>query len=387
MKQRQKGQIAIISMLMLTIISMGGIIHAITATHAAPNVAKIQTPLATPTPVTPTATPLPPVPALSVQGTQFVNADGTPVTLIGATRQSLEYLCNGDGHFQPADFQAMRSWGMNTVRITISSEFWAGAGGNCPNYHQTVAEAVINAESVGMYVILALQWDAPFDTQHDRIYGGVQCPMPDNQKDVGMWRDLAQIYRYDQRVIFDVFSEPHDVGWNTWLNGGTISGAACYIISQQNNQTETGTYHAIGMRDLVAAVRAISLNTIIIVSGLDWGYNLSNVGADGVLSGNNIVYSTHPFNYGTKAPAYWPQDFGTLAQKQPVIAAEFGSYDCGTSYIADAIAYFNAHHISWLAWAWNVGNCGGPSLLASWSGTPTSPYGTYIRQQMQAMNP
>ncbi|HKD74812.1 MAG TPA: cellulase family glycosylhydrolase, partial [Ktedonobacterales bacterium] len=300
MKQRQKGQIAIILMIVVTLFSVGGIAHAVTAAHTAPNVAKITTPLATPTPVTPTATPLPPVPALSVQGTQFVDADGNPVTLVGATRQSLEYLCNGDGHFLPADFRAMRSWGMNTVRITVSSEFWAGSGGNCPNYHQTIAEAVSNAESVGMYVILALQWDAPFDTAHDRVYGGVQCPMPDNHKDVGMWRDLAQIYRYDQRVLFDVFSEPHDVNWNTWLNGGTISGAACYIISQGNGQTETGTYDAIGMRDLVAAVRAVSLHTIIIVSGLDWGYNLSDVGSGGVLSESNVVYSTHPFNYGTK---------------------------------------------------------------------------------------
>ncbi len=325
-----------------------------------------------------------PPPALSVRGTRFVDAAGNQVTLVGAARESLEYLCAGDGHFTPADFQAMRRWGMNIVRITLSSEFWAGAGGQCPNYHQTVIQAVANAESEGLYVMLALQWDAPFDTPHDRAYGGVQCPMPDNQKDVTMWRDLATIYRGDQRVLFDLFSEPHDVSWNVWLNGGLIANAKCYLINR-NGGLETGTYQAIGMRDLVAAVRAIAPSNIVVVSGLDWGYQLDQLPSY-ALTGSNIVYSTHPFNYQGKQAANWPGDFGDVAATFPVIAAEFGSYDCGTSFNRQIIAYFNAQHISWLAWAWNVGDCTGPSLLASWSGTPSQPYGAFIQQQMLALS-
>ncbi len=385
-QQQRQGQLVTVAMGLLAVLIFVGIARAVAHTPAR---AKNTTPIAPAATVStmPTATPTPVVPALAVQGTQFVNAQGQTVTLVGATRQSLEYLCSGDGHFNLADFQAMRAWGMNVVRITLSSEFWGGAGGFCPNYHQTVAEAVNNAEAAGLYVILALQWDAPFDTSHDRTNGGVQCPMPDDQKDVAMWRDLATIYHSDQRVLFDLFSEPHDVSWNMWLNGGIITNAQCYIIGQQSNAIEYGTYQAIGMRDLVALVRSITPYTILIVGGLSWGYDLSGLDQGYALSGSNIVYSTHPFNYATKQPANWQNDFGDAAQHFPVIADEFGSYDCGTSYIGAAIAYFNAHHISWLAWAWNVGGCGGPSLLADWSGTPSQPYGAFLRQQMMAIKP
>lgn len=396
MQSRQKNLIISAIVVALVLLSVGGIALITRAAPTAKTVAATAkgqatvAPSSTATPTaaataspTATATPALTTPALSVQGTQFVDAAGHAVTLVGATRQSLEYLCHGDGHFAPADFQAMRSWGMNAVRITLSSEFWSAAGGGCADYHQTIATAVGNAEAAGLYVILTLQWDAPYDTAHDRTYGGVQCPMPDDGKDVGMWRDMAQIYRNDQRVLFDVFSEPHDVGWDTWLNGGTITNAACYIISQKDS-IEPGSYHAIGMRDLVAAIRAISPQSIILLSGINWGYDLSSVGQGYAVTGSNIVYSTHPFDYASKEPANWPHDFGAVAQTYPVIAAEFGSYTCGTGYLVAAITYFKAHHISWLAWAWNVGGCSGPSLLADWSGAPAGAYGAYIRQQAQA---
>jgi endoglucanase len=355
-----------------------------TTSANAPIASATGTPAATPSP---TATPQPLLPGLRVQGTQFVDDAGQPVRLIGASRQSLEYLCHGDGHFGLSDFQAMRAWGMNAVRITLSSEFWAGAGGNCPDYHTTVTQAVFNAESAGLYVILDLQWNAPFDTAFDRTHGGVQCPMPDATDDVQMWTDLATIYHDDHAVIFDLFSEPHDVSWDVWLHGGTVSWG-CYVLNAGAGATqENATYQAIGMQALVDRVRAVAPANILIVSGLNWGYDLSGIARGYALRGTNIVYGTHPFDYSNKQPADWPAAFGNLAMHYPVIATEFGSYDCGTSYTATAIRYFNAHGMSWLAWAWNAGDCSGPSLLAAWDGTPSQPYGAYIQAQMQAANP
>ena len=66
---------------------------------------------------------------------------------------------------------------------------------------------------------------------------------------------------------------------------------------------------------------------------------------------------------------------------RPVVI-EFGSYTCSTDYIARAIKYFQAHHISWLAWTWGPYSCSSPSLLAAWPSTPSVPYGSYIKQQM-----
>jgi endoglucanase len=318
---------------------------------------------------------------LHVSGTQIMNASGHVVTLIGATHSSLEYSCSGDQHFQLADFRAMRSWGMNVVRISLSSEFWANRNNDCPNYHLTVTSAVENAEEAGLYVILDLQWNAPLDRPDDPTSGGGQYPLPDAGKDLTFWQDLATIYRRDPGVIFDLFGEPHDVSWNAWYNGGQIQ-----TILYRGNHVEAGqgTYQAIGLRDLAARVRAIAPQNLMIISGLSWGYDLAGVDQGHQIQVPNILYSTHPFDHANEVPSYWPGAFGKLSQHAAVIAAEFGSYSCQTAYVATAISYFKAHHMSWVAWGWDIAPCSTPSLITDWSGTPNVPYGSYMRQQMQA---
>ncbi len=329
-----------------------------------------------------TPTSIPDPIGVSVKGTRFYS-QGRPITLLGVNRSSLEYSCNGDDHLTLADFQAMRQWGANVVRIPTSSEFWANAGGTCPGYHETVRRVVANARAAHLFVILDLQWSAPFDLPDDRTRGGVQCPMPDTGKDAAMWQDVAKLYRNDTGVLFDLYGEPFDVSWSTWLNGGAIS-EGCYVIGGPTLTKETGRYQAIGMRALVKLIRTYAPNNVIIVSGITWGYDLSGISNGFALADKNIVYSTHPFDHSNKLPNDWYRAFGHTSISHPVIAGEFGSYDCGTRYNDLAINYFLKHHISWLAWSWQQGSCSGPSLLADWSGAPSVPYGSYIKQQMLA---
>src|SRR5262249_38809054 len=151
-----------------------------------------------------------------------------------------------------------------------------------------------------------------FDTDHDRIYGGVQCPLPDTGKDVALWRDLATIYGHDGRVLFDLFGEPHDTTWTVWQNGGTINGG-CYVLNHDGDQVENESYVAIGMSALVTQVRTLAPDTILILSGLDWGYTLAGIGKGIGVNDPNVVYGTHPFDYVSKRPSLWPKDFGKLA--------------------------------------------------------------------------
>ena len=352
---------------------VGGMAHATSALHVA---AAQPTPAVVPT-LPDVSHALTPREVLSVRGTRIVDGDGKQVMLVGATAFSLEFSCKGDGHFQLSDFQAMRSWGMNTARITLSSAFWRNLDGSCPDYTATVTAAVANAESAGLYVILTLQWDAPFSLPQDARSGGAQCPLPDATNDVHFWQDIAEIYQNDPRVIFDLFSEPHDIDWTEWETGGTIT-SACSLYSAPR------TYQAIGMPVLAKNVRSIAPANLIILSGTGWGYDLSGIDAAGAAPVTNVVYATHAFNHGagSQQPDDWPRAFGSAAARLPVIATEFGSYDCQTGYISQELAYFEHLHLSFVAWAWTTGSCAVPSLLANWSGTPSAPYGVYIRQQM-----
>jgi endoglucanase len=347
--------------------------------------------------VTPAQTPSPtPVPSpasasvtLTLQGTRFYS-HGRLVTLLGASRSSLEYSCTGDGHFQAGDYQAMKRWGMNVVRITLSSAFWANAGESCPSYRTTVARAVSTARAAGLFVILNLQWSAPIAMPDSPQDGGAQCPLPDAGKDLAMWQDLATMYRTDTGVLFDLYGEPQNVSWSKWLNGGTLAlsgSAACYDWNSPGVIPQYGTYQAVGMRTLVAKIRAIAPSTIVILAGLDWGYDLTGITQGFAVAGRNIAYATHPWNTGGRVPSDWAAKFGAESARYPVIATEFGEYDCGTSYDAALIPYFNAHHISWLAWNWLPGPCGGngATIIADWSGAPNGPYGTFLHDQMLAV--
>ena len=368
--------IAVLTVLAAIAGVLGGMIHATNALHVA---ATQPTQVVVPT-LSDASPTIPPQDKLSVHGTRIVDGNGHAVMLAGATDFSLEFSCSGDGHFQPSDFQAMRSWGMNTVRITLSSAFWRNLDGSCPDYTATVTGAIANALSAGLYVILTLQWDAPFSLSQDALHGGAQCPLPDATYDVRFWQDLAAIYQDDPRVIFDLFSEPHDIDWYQWEHGGTIT-SACFLYSVPH------TYQAIGMPQLASKVRVIAPDNLIILSGMGWGYDVSGIQANSATPLTNVIYGTHPFNHGggSQQPYDWPRAFGSTAAHLPVIATEFGSYDCQTSYIAREISYFEQLHISFIAWAWTTGSCATPSLLANWSGTPTAPYGTYIQQQMRAL--
>lgn len=323
--------------------------------------------------------PQPTFSALRVEGTHIVNANNEVVMLIGAARSSLEYFCAGDGHFQLADFQAMRSWGMNVVRIPLSSAFWANLDGACPNYHQTVEAAVSNAEAAGLYVILDLHWNAPFALPQDATGGGGQYPMPDTGKDVAFWQDIATLYRSDPAVIFELFNEPHHISWDTWYGGGPVW---TQIYDGASIEDQIGTYQAIGMQALVEMVRAIAPDNLISISGVYWGFDLSGLSDGYSLQASNIVYSTHPYDYGDKQLINWPSAFGDIANQTATISTEFGSYDCQTGYISQAISYFEEHLMSWIAWDWNPGSCSDPSLLVDWSGTPNAPYGAFIRLKM-----
>lgn len=368
-----RGGISVVVTLAAIVAVLGGLAHATSALRVA---ASKPTPVSIPT-IPDVTHSLPPSDMLSVKQTRIIDGNGNPVLLLGATDFSLEFSCGGDGHFQLSDFQAMRSWGMNTVRITLSSAFWRNLDGSCPGYTATVTAAVANAEAAGLFVIVTLQWDAPFSLPQDARSGGAQCPLPDATYDVRFWQDLAEIYQNDPRVIFDLYSEPHDIDWSEWENGGTIT-SACDLYGVPH------TYTAIGMPALAAKVRSIAPANLIILSGAGWGYDLSGIAALGGSRLTNIVYGTHPFNHsaGSQQPDDWPRAFGAPATRLPEIATEFGSYDCQTSYVAQAISYFEHLHISFIAWAWTTGSCTVPSLLSSWSGTPSSPYGSFIRQQI-----
>ncbi len=294
---------------------------------------------------------------LRVVGNHFVDANGNIVILRGAARWSLEFSC-GDGHFNTNDFQAMKSWGMNTVRLPLNESYLLFpklCGGT--KYIDTVKQAISNAEAAGMYVLLDLHWISPFDDKR-----GGQYPMPD-MKAKQFWQILTTMYKNDNSVLYEMMNEPHPnypdpVDCNIWKNGGTVTSGN----GNWSGDVQTGTYPAIGFQELADLIHSIAPNAAII-QGASGEADISCAQSH-PLTGPNIAYQSH---FYSTDPNRWATKFQSLTSKVPVIGGEFN-----TKQGIKVPQVFERLETGYLAWAW--GGC--RKMTSDCNGTPSGKWKT-----------
>jgi hypothetical protein len=291
-------------------------------------------------------------------GSTVCSADGTPHLFHGVDRPSMEW---GAGeHISAADFQAMADWHANVVRVELNQDFWlAGAALYMSDYQDRVDQVVHFAEAVGLDVILDLHWSDRGDLSVTQLQGAGagnsgQQPMADVNSQQ-FWSEVATKYQSDGHVLFEFYNEPHDISWQTWLNGGTLG------------------YPIVGMQALYDTVRATGANNVVVAGGLSYAFDLSGVEATPI-QGYNVMYATHPYN-PQDSRARFESDFGYLATNDiaPVMATEFGdsSSGCTGDWDRQLVEFADAHRMSWSAWAWYAGDCKFPALISDWSYTTT----------------
>ena len=258
----------------------------------------------------------------------------------GVARPSMEWDTSG-WNVMPWDMARIKNgWKANLVRIGMNQDFYMGTSvaSNGTIYPKYIARAARWAESYGLDVILDLHW---VDAAHPSSTSGYMAGPSTNSP--AFWTAVATAFKSDNHVMFELYNEPTVSDWATW---------------KTNYQA---LYNAV--RNTPA-----SATQIVILGGLDWAYDLSGLPANAI-SGTNIVYNTHP--YANKAPSSdWPAKFGTLAATYPVMATEFGSYDCTGTWTTSLITYMEGLGMSWTAWGWYAGGgCSFPSLISSYDGT------------------
>ena len=137
------------------------------------------------------------------------------------------------------------------------------------------------------------------------------------------------------------------------------------------------------MQQLYDAVRAAGAENLVIIGGLDWAYDSRACPANPI----RATTSSTPRTPTTRraSPRNWNTSWGYLAATDPVIATEFGDSELlllRSDWDSQLIAYADAQHMSWTAWAWFVGGCKFPSLITDWQGTP-SPPGMLVQASLQ----
>jgi hypothetical protein len=263
---------------------------------------------------------------LGTSGNRIIRIDtGAAVRLRGVNRSGLEYSEPGtNGFLESAGItreeieEMCGEWQANIIRLPFNQD-WAlhGRGGwPAEAYWDAIEHAAVWAASCGAYTLLTLQWlqaDTPYGPNRQFI-----APVPD-WNSVKLWRRLGRRFRNHPEILFDLYTEPHDVSaadWNLWA------------------------------ARLAGAVREENAETLLVVSGVDWGYNLRAVEVEMP----RVVYSSHVY---PSRGLEWERAFGRRAAKDPVILGEWGGRDGDLEWGRRLLAYADQLGLGWCAWGWS----------------------------------
>ncbi|HEY1261130.1 MAG TPA: cellulase family glycosylhydrolase [Stellaceae bacterium] len=340
-------------------------------------------------------------PTLSVQNHRLVNGAGEAVQLRGVNRAIFESRCTydttgvADGPANQASVDAMLAWKIDVVRVTLNEDCWLGIngfplGGNVAGYRSAVVGYVGLLRRNGLYVVLDPESSAPGRHQSTEI-----DYMPDNDHMPAFWRSVAARFKSDHGIVFDPITEvgmaswnnPHPTPpgqWNCWLNGCTL------------DSVYGGRFRAAGLQSLVTAIRSQGATQPIVLGGLDFNADLSQLLAHLPSdSEHQLVASAHVYDFaeGSGINAMFKNQLVPIAKELPVILGELGERNCdaGTAaYTQHVLSLVNGQAAAGtlfgvIGWTWNARTrisagwrCptgpngeGGPLLIRNYTGTPT----------------
>jgi endoglucanase len=324
-------------------------------------------------------------PAVHVSGNRLVTATGTTYRLLGVNRSGGEFSCMQgkgmwDGPMDQASVAAMRSWNVRAVRVPLNEECWLGtadvpAGAvSGAGYQQAVKDYVDLLVANGINPILEAHWTWGRYTSFASGCGDdkatCQKPMPDMKYAPAFWTGVANTFKGDDAVLFDLFNEPYPDwatlmldkpgAWRCWRDGGN-----CFGIG----------YPVAGFQTLVNAVRATGATNVIQLSGLRYANDLRQwLQYRPTDPTGNLTAAAHVYNFNDCITvSCYTNELGPVAAAVPLTINEIGENDCGHGFIDTLMNWADGRGIGYLGWTWNTWDCKkGPALITDYAGTPTA---------------
>ena len=323
------------------------------------------------------------LPQLRVAGNRIINAETQEsVILRGLNLSGLEYSSpEGLGSLAKARIsetavtEIIEKWNANVIRLPFNQYWVIERPGYDPKPYRDALEAVIEMAAVrGAYTILDLHWlDAR--TPRGTVAGrpNYVAPLP-NLDSIIVWRQLAEAWRDETAIIYDIFNEPHDPLPD---DPKPVLGirSDCSTFTLQTREIGPKEWQP-WARQLVSAVREKNPDALIFVPGTNWAYDLRDCVLPDI---TDVVYSTHV--YVSKCDD-WGCAFGHLAESVPVFAGEWGGRADDLDWGLTLASYFEDRGIGWTAWSWSDE----PRLVEYPPQPPynTTVFGTWVRDLLRA---
>jgi hypothetical protein len=301
------------------------------------------------------------LPLISVRGNRFVNAKGDTVLFRGLAIADPDKI-DGQGRWGKELFQKAAEMGARLIRIPVHPVAWRERTPG--KYLALLDQAVEWCTDLGIYVII--DWHSIGNLKAELF----QNPMYNTslQETFEFWRTIARHFGGNTTVAFyEIFNEP--TLWSGRL--GRMSWDEWKKINE----------------DIIAMIRSYDSETIPLVAGLDWAYDLSPLRINPVEAAG-IGYVTHPYAQKRSKPweIKWEENFGFAADQFPLVATEFGFSEerPGTveseEYGNAIIRYLEGRGISWVAWVfdpeWR------PAMMASWEPFGLTSSGEFFKRAM-----
>jgi endoglucanase len=305
------------------------------------------------------------LPRIKVFRNKLVNSKGDTLLFRGLSIADPDKLAD-QGHWNRQLFEELKEMGAMLVRIPVHPVAWRERGPD--SYLSLLDSAVAWCTGLGLY--LDIDWHSIGNLEMELF----QDPMYNTTKreTFEFWRMIARHFNGNNTVAFyELFNEP------TTYRGqlGNISWTEWKKINE----------------DIIQLIRAYDPETIPIVAGFDWAYDLTPLREEPI-SAAGIVYTTHPYSNKRQPPwePKWDEDFGFAAARYPIIATEFGfglasGLQVGPDdYGNQIIRYLESRGIGWMAWVfdpeWQ------PALLKSWDNYQLTGAGEFFKKALHGQN-
>ena len=301
------------------------------------------------------------MPLISVRGNSFVNPDGDTILFRGLAISDPDKI-EIQGHWNREHFERVKETGAGIVRIPVHPVSWRER--TPEGYLELLDQAVEWCTDLGMYVMI--DWHSIGNLGMELF----QNPMYNTtrQETYQFWRTIANHFKGHNTVAFyEIFNEPTiyrgqlgSMSWTEW---------------KQINE------------NIIKLIRAYDPETIPLVAGFDWAYDLTPLHTDPI-DAEGIGYVSHPYEHKRKPPwePKWEEAFGFAKGKYPVVVTEFGfGVRQGQTIDADHYAnhiidYLEGKGISWVCWVYDPQ--WGPRMLKSWEPYELTESGEFFKKAM-----
>lgn len=289
--------------------------------------------------------------ALSVSGNQIIGSDGQPASLAGPSLFWSNTGWGGDRYYNAEVVAAIqKNWNATIIRAAIGADKNGGYVSD-PKGNLAKAERVIDAAiAQGIYVIV--DWHS-----HDAH--------KNPELAIQFFKTIAKKYGKTPNVIYEIYNEPtNNVEWSTQIK----------------------PYAEL----VIARIRAIDPDNLIVVGTQSWSQDVDKVAADPIRKFNNIAYSLH-FYAGTHRQALRDKALKALDAGIPLMVTEWGTVNANGDGIADKtetelwLAFMHEHHLTHCNWALNDKQEGASQLKngaeanGKWTDADLTDSGLYVK--------